>query len=118
MFVNLTNHPVERWSVEQRAAAHDNDVRDYPFPNVNPNFTQVEVFQLAQDTFTEVMKLNPDTVLVQGEMTLTFHLVNLFKGAGVKTVCATSQREVVETVNDNGETVKNVVFRFVQFREY
>ena len=117
MFINLTNHPSNRWSQEQRNAA-GNNIQDYPFPNVNPEMSQIEVFKLAQDTFKEVMSLNPDTVLVQGEMTLTFHLVNLFKSAGIRTVCATSQREVVETVNDEGETVKNVVFRFVQFREY
>ena len=53
--------------------------------------------------------------MVQGEFTYTYKMVKLLKKYGVKVVAATSER-IVNTLDD-GKT-KQVVFNFVQFREF
>ena len=116
-FVNLTNHLSERWSEEQLQAAGGN-VIDVPFPNVDPDATSDHVKNLADGLVSKVLEHEPDTVLVQGEMTLTYRVVNLLRQKGVRVVAATSKREVVETTREDGSTDKRVVFRFVRFREY
>ena len=116
-FVNLTNHPSARWSEAQLQAA-GGDVVDVPFPNVPPAAGRDEVESLANHVVEQVLDLNPGTVLVQGEMTLTYRVVSALHQHGVKVVAATSERRVVETTNEDGSTDKRVVFSFVQFREY
>lgn len=116
-FINLTNHPSARWSDAQRQAA-GGDIVDVKFPNVPPEAGKDEVKSLADRLVEQVLDLNPSTVLVQGEMTLTYRVVSALHQHGVRVVAATSRREVVETTREDGSTEKRAVFSFVQFREY
>lgn len=77
-----------------------------------------DVHRTAQKIAVEVKGLKPDAVMCQGEFTLTYALVKAMKECGITVVAACSQRCTEETTDENGNTVKKAVFRFVQFREY
>ena len=119
MFVNFTNHSSSNWSDAQKETANSmaGQIVDKAFPNVPENWTAQQVQECARQQAKEIIDLNPQAVLCQGEMVLVWHVVNLLKQAGVPVYAATSQRNTVETVVD-GKTVKNIVFSFCQFRKY
>ena len=119
MFINLTNHPFERWEQSQKAAAMEyGEIREYAFPNVPPEYTTQEVRKLADAIATEIAALKPSAVLCQGEMTLTYELVRLFKQKDIKVFASCSERNTIERINESGHAVKVSEFCFVQFREY
>ena len=119
MFVNLTNHPHEKWSVEQISAASEyGEIKDISFPNVPPAATEAQVDGIAKDLFEQIIDLDPDVVMCQGEMTLTFRLVVMLKARGIKTVAACSERCVQEVNNEDGSTQQITRFVFRGFREY
>ena len=119
MFLNLTNHPSALWSIEQMTAAQQyGKVMDMPFPNVPPDMDESGVEKMAQEIYSKVKALQPDIVMCQGEMTLTYSLVRLFKEAGIKTVAACSERCTQERQKPDGSTEKTAVFMFRQFRNY
>ena len=124
MFVNVSNHPSARWSPEQIEAAlalGGGEIRDVQFPNVPAMSTTSDVLDMAidlvEDLFHEVGAGQGDTVMVQGEFSLTISTVERLIAYGLKCVVACSEREVIETVNDDGSTTKTAVFKFRQFRE-
>lgn len=64
MFINISNHPIERWSEKQRlaAAAFYNGgiyhrMIDVPHPPIPPDAAEWEVVQTAKKTFKEVAAL-------------------------------------------------------------
>ena len=124
MFVNISNHPSERWANKQREAAIEigDKIADVAFPNVDPHASSVEVERLVADLVEQVKALvrqtgHIDAVLIQGEMTLVFRTVNALWGVfgeGLFICAACSERNVVE--NEDG--TKTVRFNFVQFRGY
>lgn len=119
MFVNFTNHKSAGWSSEQLAAAEEwGEVTDLPFPNVPPEFSAEEVSRLAEEYLSEITKLKPDAVLVQGEMTLAFAVAARLKKSGVPALCATTERKTETFTESDGATVAKSVFKFVRFREY
>jgi len=128
VFWNISNHSSKTWSRDQIVAAErevhivddlPSQIIDVPFPNVEPDCSKAEVEKLAEEVVNGVnVNKHWDAILVQGEMTLTYAIVAKLKEAGVRVVAATSKREVEEAVNEKGETIKNAVFKFVQFREY
>jgi len=118
VFVNFTNHNSLKWSAEQRAAAAVyGDIRDMPFPAVDPQASHGDVQALAASCAAEIMALHPDAVLCQGEFTLAFAVVAILKAHGVRVVAACSKRAVRETYED-GATKKIAEYRFDSFREF
>lgn len=117
MFVNCSNHPSSKWDELQTLSVRD-DIVDIPFPNVDPHFSSAEVDEMAEDLCNKILQHKPYTVMIQGEATLVYKVVSLLKQRGVRVVAATSERRVTETVDPNGQTIKKVIFNFVQFREY
>lgn len=114
MFINYSNHPSEKWEQRQREEAEKyGEIKDMPFPNIGEEWSKERVIKLAEQEVKKIEKEKPDCVLCQGEMTFTYALVNELKKIGIKTVSATSRREVIE---DNG--VKISKFQFCRFREY
>lgn len=119
MLINFTNHPSHLWNeIQTKSALEYGPIEDMPFPSVDPTFTTEEVKQLAQKYFTKIEKKYPKAVLVQGEMTLCYHIVSLLKKANIKVLCACSQRVSTEETDADGNTVKKSLFQFIQFREY
>ena len=119
MLINLSNHPSDKWSEAQTAAANEQfgEIVDLPFPQIEPDATPDDITKIAQDYLNRVhQKANPETtaIHIMGEMTLTYQLVALLKDAGYRCYASTTVREVYE--QEPGK--KTVIFQFVKFREY
>lgn len=83
--------------------------------NFNP-----ELEQLTLDDFKSFLSQNAnqgDVVLIQGDFGATFAMVNFALERGLVPVYATTQREVVEVVED-GQMVKKSIFKHRRFRRY
>lgn len=121
-FVNFTNHPFVSWSKEQYNAAVrlcSGAMAELPFPNINPEATEEELDRLAERYVRKIVDIkHPAWVLVQGEMTFVYRVVNLLKAEGVICLAACSKREAMTEQLPDGTTKKTSVFRFVKFREY
>lgn len=120
MLLNLTNHPSKKWSIQQTDAALKEweNIVDYPFPYVSPQDDEKELFQKACSIADDVKSLCPDAVLCQGEMTMTFILVQILQKKGIPVYAATSERISVESLNSDGSVEKKSVFKFIRFRRY
>ena len=61
MFINISNHPVARWSPEQLTAAKemtkDGQIEDLGFPNVDPNLGSLGLSQLVLDWLIKIITL-------------------------------------------------------------
>ena len=119
IFINHTNHPSDKWSIEQKLAAEKiGRIIDVPFPDVPPNFDTSEVHELVMKNLREIMKLSPAAVLCQGEFNYTVAMVEELKKNNVAVMAATSER-VVSTIQESDGTTKRVsIFNFVRFRSY
>jgi len=123
MFINFSNHPSLRWSIEQREAAERFGlICDIPFPAVNPAAGKEEIRELgdrAVSAIIERLDFNQrNCVMCSGEFSLTFYVVKRLREQGIITVAATTERVTVENTNADGSVEKRSEFRFVQFREY
>ncbi len=118
LFINLSNHPSERWEEKQKEAAEQyGEVVDMPFPQVNPEDDHLVVEQLAEEYVQKIEELSKDaevTVHVMGEMTLVYALVSQLKCRGIRCVASTTERQVIE--HEDG--TRTSTFSFVSFREY
>ena len=117
VFINLSNHPKEKWSYKQlKAAAAFGPVFDVLFPVINPHSTINDIRELANAYVDKIQDINashPVTVHVMGEMTFTFSVVERLKASGIRCVASTTERNVMEK---NGQKIST--FEFVQFRDY
>lgn len=116
MFVNISNHPSQKWDTKQRIAAGES-IRDIQFPNVSPLASTEEVTDIARNLMQKCLALGleKDTkgrVMIQGEFSLTFELSRMMLALGWDVVVACSERKSVE----NNDGTKTVAFEFVQFR--
>ena len=121
MFINLTNHPSDRWSEEQRSAALQyGQIVDIPFPQVPPEANEDYIARLADSLMLNVLtkrrqtNLEPIVVHLAGEHTLVYALVSRLRHAGIRCVASTTQR----VAEEDGSGVKISEFKFVRFREY
>ena len=125
MFINISNHPSERWSKEQQEAAQQyGTIKDLQFPNINLSLLSEDINKLVDNFIADVLILTNEVpednqliVMVQGEFIFTFRLVFELKKAGIKVVAARSERKVVEKV-ENGITKTTSEFKFAGFMEY
>ena len=118
-FINHTNHPSARWEEAQRCAAEAYGViADIPFPQIPADWDEDAVRRLAEENARVILARSPAAVLVQGEFTYTYALINLLKAAGIPVLFACSERHVSERVNEAGETVRESRFAFCRFRVY
>lgn len=117
LFVNLSNHPAENWSEEQReAASRYGEIKDMEFPAIRPEADEKEIEEVVSAYENEILDLADThdlTVHVMGEMTFVFMLVNRLKSKGIRCVASTTKR-IVEEHDDR----KTSTFRFVKFRSY
>ena len=118
VFLNHTNHLSHNWSELQKSAAEKyGTILDFPFPDINPDWSEESVSQLAQENCKKILELQPAAVLCQGEFTYCYHLISLLKMNGVIVLAACSKRETKEW-EEKGQLVKKAVFSFVRFRRY
>lgn len=118
-FINCSNHPSEFWGDEQlHFAKNIGKVIDLPFPKVPGAADEDQVDRIAEQAVKRIVSLHPDVVMCQGEYTVTFRIVTMLKALGVRVVSACSERDVQQTINEDGEIIKEVKFHFVQFRNY
>lgn len=122
MFINVSNHASTKWSKKQLDAAKalttDGRIVDIPFPNVDPNVSDVMVSTMANNLVDEILSQGKiDAVMIMGELSLCYNAINELFQSGLRVVVATTERKAVEKVNPDGTTSKQVIFDFVQFRE-
>lgn len=119
MFINFTNHPSANWSAEQLAAAERyGEIVDLSFPDVQAKADESMIAKLADEKCSEICGHDPDAVLVQGEMTLTFAVVKRLLDKGITVLCAASERICETNVSEDGSTIRKSVFKFAGFRRY
>jgi hypothetical protein len=133
VFVNLSNHRLESWSVEQLDYARrslgiaeggklnfcidDWRLYDIPFPVVDPKAWTHQIFRLADSIvrgLTEKLQNKQTIFHVMGEMTLTYSLISILHVFGYNNVVASTTERIAE--EKDGQKVSS--FRFVQFRKY
>ena len=130
MFLNLSNHPSDKWTERQREAAlaisrklndgldeEDIFIEDMPFPNIPPNADSEKVAYIVDDFYR---KINNECVAeltavhIMGEMTFVYMLVQKLQKRGFACYAGTSERKTI----DHADGTKTVVFDFVQFSAY
>lgn len=120
MFINLSNHPSNKWSKGQidSAVSLGGNIVDVPFPNVPPGLTTLNVKDQARGLVAKLLVNLPDVVFVAGESTLMFAVVTLLLQNDILVVSATTERVVTESTNPDGSVSKNATFQFVQWRKF
>lgn len=119
MLINCTNHRLSEWSAEQISAAEKwGEIMEYPFPDVSPYSTSNEIKIQAAEIADDIACKNPQAVIVQGEMNMSFAIVSELKKKNICTLAAVSERIVNITKADDGSIIKTSKFRFAGFREY
>ena len=124
MLINLSNHPSTKWSEAQLStAAQYGAIIDMAFPNIDPLLDTEEVRDLAKHYFTKIEDIRQAhradvPVHLMGESTFVYCLVDLLKMHGYAVFASTTERVVVESIEPDGSTKKEVLFRFVRFRYY
>ena len=119
MFINCSNHSSKNWSEKQLLEARKwGEILDYPFPNVNAEWNEKKIEEIAKEVVNELSKKNPLAVMCQGEFSLTFQIVEQLKKLNIPVFSACSERKVIEYQDENQNTRKITEFSFVKFREY
>ena len=121
MLLNLSNHHTETWTSDQLdAALHEfGEIIYEPFPNIPPEYSGKEVYELARKYLNLCQDILKDTpsgsaVMLSGETTFCAALSHMLLDAGYRVVCATTRRVNVDL--GNGQFLKS--FKFVGFRDY
>ena len=119
MLINCTNHPYEIWNEPQREAAKCyGEVRDLPFPPIDPSAEPEQLRVLATEYADKIKSMQPEAVLVAGEFTFAFMLVDKLLTDGVTVLSSCSKRVTEEVKNADGTNEKKSVFLFERFRKY
>lgn len=125
MFINYTNHNSSGWGEKQKAEAEKyGEIVNFDFPNVSPELTEEELYQLANAECKKILALLDEkqarensAVLCQGECALNFLIVKFLLSEKIKVVTAVTERNVEEVTH--GEVVeKRSKFVFQKFRFY
>lgn len=119
LMINLSNHPYDTWSENQKAAAAVyGNVVDIQFPSVNESDDMDYINALADQYFLQIQEMivgKDVTIHIMGELTFTFALLKRLQERGIRCVASTSKRIVKEEVPGRKE---EVIFEFERFREY
>lgn len=124
MFINLSNHPSEKWSDKQLEEAKKyGDVVDMQFPQISTELRSADIDALVFEYYLKIKELRRDevkkpfVVMVQGEFVFTYRLVSALKNEEIMAVAARTERVVKEIVED-GIPKKVSEFNFAGFMEY
>lgn len=116
MLLNLSNHPSAQWSERQTTWANDiyGEVEDLPFPQIDPNFNEVQLDALVKEYFSLVARKKPNAVHIMGELTFCVALIKKLQNGGISCIASTTHRST-EDLPDGTKVSK---FEFVRFRQY
>ena len=118
-FINLSNHPSDKWSDEQLVAGKEyGEIIDIQFPAIDPNISNQEMNILVDEYYNLIQEYDHPVVMIQGEFVFTYRMVNKLKRNGIKAVTSCTARIVTEKFQADGTLEKTSLFRFVCFREY
>ena len=128
IFINLSNHPTDKWSEAQKAAVinkyQPKQIIDIAFPPINPEWNLDRVRTLVHAYREEIINHLQDKddyiiLHIMGEMCFTHALVNMMSAYKVNCICSTTKRVVTTKYDDNGvEIGKETQFEFCKFRDY
>lgn len=119
MFINISNHPLSDWGGKQlEEAKMYGELREIPFPYIEPEWGNVELSLLASEYIDKVHVLLPkpddnSAVHLVGEPVFVYKLARLLLAEGYNVVASTTHRRVEMNGNE-----KKVIFDFVRFRSY
>lgn len=114
-FLNISNHPSDKWSPEQVEAARalGGVPSDVKFPNVNPRWSTEEVGDHAAELVNTLDLEGVAGAMIAGEPLMVACIIRELQALGVACYSATTERVVEER-----DGVKTSRFIFVQFREW
>ena len=120
-FVNFSNHDSSKWAASQIEAAKEyGDIINIPFPSVNPIATKEDVSELAEKSVEEILAASPSIVMVQGESTLVYAVVQRLQAEGIHCCAACTRRRTEEELQQLSAAglTREGMFAFMGFREY
>ncbi|MBR0220831.1 MAG: hypothetical protein IJQ63_03575 [Synergistaceae bacterium] len=119
MIINLSNHPHKNWQEKQiRAANAYGEIIDLPFPQISPYADEEELELIASQLLQKIREMKPNAVIVMGEFSLSFMIVDALLDDGIPILTSASSRVVNENKAEDGTVVKTAHFDFVLFRQY
>ena len=119
MFINISNHPLEKWKGKQLEEAQKyGELHEIPFPYIEPEWDSEKLSSLAIEYVEKVRALLPipnvcSVIHLVGEPVFVFKLTRLLLAEGYAVVASTTHRRVEENGNE-----KIVFFDFIRFRSY
>jgi len=122
MLLNLTNHPSEKWTDEQKNVAKQmfGGIIDMQFPDIDPTGNEEYISNLTNEYLKKILSIknslpnNEELVVhIMGEQTFCFSLINKLLENDILCVASTTQRIAVEK-----DGIKTSVFKFCKFRYY
>jgi len=120
MLINLSNHPISKWSSNQiYAASKYGEIKDLSFPIIDPLADTKSVYKIVKDYEKKILEIfNKETgirvVHLMGELSFCFMLADILKKEKILCVVSTTKRIVQEYSNGN----KTSRFEFIRFRNY
>ncbi len=119
MFINFTNHPYNLWSEkEKQAAAVYGKMVEIPFPQIAPDEDEEGLREITKEYGERITALHPDAVMVAGDFTTCFMLVDYLLKANIHVIASCARRDTVETKREDGSLEKKSIFVFEGFRPY
>lgn len=125
VLINVSNHPSEKWSNDQKERWKK--IIDIPFPNVDPEFsTEKVILECVFPLYNQIKDLvknggvNQLNIMLMGEFTVVHILSKMLAGTldNIAFWFPATKREVFEKIDESGNTVKQVVFKFIQWRHF
>lgn len=103
MFFNLSNHPSSSLIKEEKEAASKwGDIVDIAFPKNDVLADENEILEIAKN-FLKSLKMTPkDAILVVGEYSLAFAIIDELLHQGVTVLTTISNSIVAFRTNENG----------------
>ncbi len=122
MLINLSNQSHDNWGMKQKEAARKlyEEIVDLPFPSIPADSDTNAVYDYAKQYAEKCRELIKrigshryfDGVLVEGELTFSYAVVNLLINMNIRCIAGSFQ-----PLDDSEETPIQK-FEFVRFRDY
>ena len=118
VLLNLSNHPLSTWNVEQKeAAAVYGEIVELPFPAIDDTADTAYIQALANEYLCKIQAMGNNkntTIHIMGEQTFLYSLLHRLQACGYRCIASTTKRNV-EILPDGSEKKS---FTFARFREY